>query len=387
MKLRIVLILLLCVAILGGFYYVETTRLVIKGELLGLSDNRIYLELYESQQTVRLDSVDLDDKGRFRFVVKSAVADPMLYTLVCGWERIPLMCGRGERVVVVGDGESPSGNYRVEGSQESELLRSFYQPFLEQSRQLRRVSAKYARAQSRGDDVKEYADDYSRLYRETKQQQMRFIVENKGRMASIYALMQLLPGDNYLFSRTSDLIYKRTVVEGVSQNYPNSNYLVMLRRDIDRQEKQDSLMSQISYVDFPELSLPDMYGEKVSLSSLKGRVVLLDFWSAELGSSNQNNAELKQLYKLYGQMGFEVYQVGIDTSRSVWLTSVQKQRLPWISVSDLRGGNSPALGLYNVTQLPSNVLINKDGVIVGRDLYGDDLKRALAGEMARSINY
>ena len=76
-------------------------------------------------------------------------------------------------------------------------------------------------------------------------------------------------------------------------------------------------------------------------------------------------------------MGFEVYQVAIDTSKAIWITAVQEQQLPWVSVSDLRGRGSAALGLYNVQKLPTNFLIDRNGTIVARDIYGEKLEREL----------
>lgn len=113
-------------------------------------------------------------------------------------------------------------------------------------------------------------------------------------------------------------------------------------------------MSNIAETNFPDVELPDMFGRKVRLSSLQGKVVLVDFWSAELGNSNAINAELKEVYAEYADRGFEIYQIGVDVSKDIWINAVQEQQLPWISVCDFRGRNSPALGLYNVQKLPAN---------------------------------
>ncbi|MBR5807147.1 MAG: TlpA family protein disulfide reductase, partial [Alistipes sp.] len=114
------------------------------------------------------------------------------------------------------------------------------------------------------------------------------------------------------------------------------------------------------------------------LSSLEGNVILVDFWSAEAGNSNALNAELKEIYENYHSKGFYVYQVSADTSKAAWITAVQEQRLPWISVCDFRGDFSPMLRAYNVRKLPSNFLIDREGKIISKDLYSDALERQLA---------
>ena len=154
----------------------------------------------------------------------------------------------------------------------------------------------------------------------------------------------------------------------------------LLASEIARMDARQNLMSNIAETNFPDVELPDMFGRKVRLSSLQGKVVLVDFWSAELGNSNAINAELKEVYAEYADRGFEIYQIGVDVSKDIWINAVQEQQLPWISVCDFRGRNSPALGLYNVQKLPANFLIDREGIVVARDLYGTGLQRALEAQ-------
>ena len=142
-------------------------------------------------------------------------------------------------------------------------------------------------------------------------------------------------------------------------------------------DAQLSLISQITETSIPELVIPDMYGNNVALSSLQGKVILLQFWSAELGNSNALNADLKQIYSQYHDKGFEIYQVAIDTSRATWINSVQEQGLPWISVCDLMGQHSSALSIYNVQTLPYNYLFDAEGNILGKQLTTEQLEEKL----------
>lgn len=124
--------------------------------------------------------------------------------------------------------------------------------------------------------------------------------------------------------------------------------------------------------------MPDMFGNKIRLSSLQGKVILVDFWSALAGNSNQLNAELKESYEKYSERGFEIYQIGVDNSKAIWVSAVQEQNLPWISVCDLRGTASTALTLYNVQNLPANFLIDREGNIVAKNVYGAELEKRVA---------
>ena len=206
---------------------------------------------------------------------------------------------------------------------------------------------------------------------------MRFIVEHKENIAAVYALYQRLPNDQNLFNGDSDVVYYRTVADGIEQKYPNSPYLTILRSQIARMDAQLNLLAEMKTVNFPEIAMQDMYGQVQRLSSLGGKIVLLHFWSVAVGNSNAMNADLKEVYAKYKEQGFEIFQVAVDTSKALWINAVQEQKLPWISVSDLLGEASPTLGAYNIAKLPANFLIDREGNIVGKDLAGDSLDAAI----------
>ena len=195
--------------------------------------------------------------------------------------------------------------------------------------------------------------------------------------AAVYALHQRLLNDTYLFNGDSDVIYYRTVADAVEETYPDSHYLPILRSQIARMDAQISLLSQVKTTSFPEISMPDMYGKEQSLSALEGKLILLHFWSAAVGNSNSFNADLKKVYEKYHDQGLEIFQVAIDTSKALWINTIQEQQLPWISVSDLKGELSPVVGAYNVRSLPSNYLIDRNGNIAGKDLMGEKLEQAI----------
>ena len=218
--------------------------------------------------------------------------------------------------------------------------------------------------------------DYTQEYYRIKRGQIQFIVENSSSMAALYALYQRLPNDDVLFNGASDVVYYRMVADSVEARYPASPYLNLVRRDIATMDLVgEAITSELNY---PDLNISDMYGNKVRLSSLHGKVILVDFWSAMAGNSNQLNAELKELYAKYAERGFEIYQVGIESSKAVWVSAVQEQKLPWISVSDLQGTASTAVKMYNVQNVPTNFLIDREGNIVGKDLYGAELAKHVA---------
>lgn len=364
-------IFFVAIAVLTTLASCQSSKVKISGRFVGSQAEMVYLEQATALEQVVVDSVKLNEDGRFNIRLENVGKTPSLYNIVFDNERIPLLLTGGDNIEVNAAGKI-ARNYTVEGSLESELLREFNQNFIEGAIKLNGMISKYSDELS-DEERKALTQEYSKLYLDIKKQQLRFIIENKNRIAAVYALHQRLMNENYLFNGDSDVIYYRTVADAVAETYPESHYLPILRSQIARMDAQISLMSNIKEMNMPEINLPDMFGNNRALSSLNGKVVLLQFWSAAAGNSNVVNADLKELYAKYKDNGFEIFQVSLDRSKAVWINSVQEQKLPWISVCDLRGEASPVIGEYNIQGLPTSYLIDRNGQIVGKDLTTEKL--------------
>ena len=355
----------------------------VDGRFLGCtSEHKVYLEkiLPGVQQIV--DSVELDKKCAFSFKIKIADGQPTLYNLRYDSEVITLMLSPGERVTV-NSMCNLSHNYTVSGSRDSERIRELATLLNDGMLCLDSLRREVYGAQQQ-DELQEryraYTDEYNRI----KRAQLSFIASEPSSLASLYALYQRLPGDEFLFDQQNDFIYYRQVADSTQARYPDSPYVVSLRREVDAVENSREVMERISQTlqqgnNFPDLNVEDIYGNKQQLSALRGDdVILVDFWISNATSSRLNNAELKGLYEQFSSEGFSIYQVSADTRKVEWVNAVQTQRLPWTTVCDFKGAASPALRAYNVASVPTNFLIDRNGNIVGRDLYGDNLAAKVA---------
>jgi len=102
--------------------------------------------------------------------------------------------------------------------------------------------------------------------------------------------------------------------------------------------------------------------------------VLLSFWSAESKECIANNLFLKQMYQLYHNEGLEIYQVNLDSDESLWKSSVKFDDLPWVSVREDDPSDPLTARMFNVTTLPANYLFDKNGDIIGKNLFGRSLR-------------
>jgi hypothetical protein len=128
----------------------------------------------------------------------------------------------------------------------------------------------------------------------------------------------------------------------------------------------------------PNIEAPNRQGINVSLNSLKGKTILVSFWASIDQNSRMENRNLKRIYAKYKSKGFEIYQVSLDQSKILWENAVVQDGADWISVCDLKSIDSPNVRLYNISSIPANYLINKDGDIIGKDLFGSRLEEKLA---------
>jgi peroxiredoxin len=145
------------------------------------------------------------------------------------------------------------------------------------------------------------------------------------------------------------------------------NFTVNALQTRRRQEQQAELLESIpveTESGLPDISLPDINGEKVALSSLKGKVVLLDFVVYSADFSPKHNIDLNSLYRRFGSQNFEIYQVSFDSDEHFWKTSAAN--LPWVTVRDPRSVNTPLLSTYNVRGIPTGFIIDRDGDVVAR---------------------
>lgn len=350
----------------------QQSKVNISGRFVGSDAEMVYLEHTTTLEHKLIDSVKIAEDGSFKLKIEEGTSTPALYNIIYNGDRVPLLLSAGESVTINAAG-NVLRNYTIEGSLESELLHSFNKSHVEGIIKLNDILSKYTSHDLTQEEQTDLAKQYTQLRNEIKRAQLRFIVEHKENIAAVYALYQRLPNDQNLFNGDSDVIYYRTVADGIEQKYPESPYLTILRSQIARMDAQLNLISQMKTVNFPEIAMQDMYGDTQRLSSLEGKVILLHFWSAKVGNSNTMNADLKEIYTKYKEQGFEIFQVAVDTSKALWINAVQEQKLPWISVSDLLGEASPTLGAYNITNLPANFLIDRKGNIVGKNLMGDKL--------------
>ena len=166
------------------------------------------------------------------------------------------------------------------------------------------------------------------------------------------------------------------LILSLAQKFPSHQGINTLKEFVLKSDETDQqLLGQTA----PEFSLPDPNGKLISLSSFRGKYVLVDFWASWCSPCRMENPVVVAAYQQYKNRNFTVLGVSLDQpgGKDAWLKAVMQDGLVWTQVSDLKFWNSPVVSFYRINGIPYNVLVDPQGKIIAESLRGDDLGATL----------
>lgn len=343
----------------------------ISGKIEGAADSPIEVRQLDVNVYTVLDTIKTGADGSFKYKVPVKKGQPEFIYLFKGDKRIAaLLLEAGEKAVVEAD---TLGNYSITGSEGSAKLAEVDKAYADFIKSMLAAS---------GDGPK-MAKAYLDHYRAS----VKYVMSNPYSMTTIPVLYENIGEGTSVFNQPTDALFFRAAADSLKTVYPESRYVKALDKEASRRMKIleiDGMIRTAEERGYPDITLPDINGEKRALSSVDAKVVMLHFWNAEDAAQKMLNIDtLLPVWKDYHSRGFEIYAVCVSPDKAAWGSIVNSQKLPWINLNDGLGAASPAVVTYGVTSLPNSLLII-DGQLSTEPVKGAaGLRKVLDRELGR----
>jgi len=344
----------------------------------GAGGRTAMLERFEGSRSIVVDSTKLDAQGRGKLKTRSLPLDFYRITL-SATEWLPLAMDSTENPVIVASLDALDAPRSVTGSPHTEALYEFQarvQAYEDKRQELRgRITADPDASRGAVDALNTLNTTF---YEDTK----RFVEEHSASPAAITALGKL--------NMQRDMALFKQVREDLRRTMPRSTFFAQFRENVDRMEQQELAMRMQEEEEkrlanllpiggeAPDFSQQTPEGGTLSLSQLRGKYVLIDFWASWCKPCRFENPAMKRVYDKYKGKGFEILGVSLDRSHDAWVGAIQADGINWKHVSDLGFWNNAAAQQYGVSSIPFTVLLDKEGRIIAKGLRSQQLDTKLA---------
>ena len=353
----------------------------VSGNITDAKDSLLYFENMSLNGAVVVDSTKLDADGNFSFAVDAPSA-PEFYRLRIAGQIINVAADSTEHVTIKAAYPTMASQYEVSGSDECSKIKELAIGQMALQASINNI----VRNTNLNDDV--MRDSIRVILAQYKEGvKNNYIFKEPMKAYAYFALFQTiaLGYENVLVfnprSNEDDVKVFAAVATSWDTYYPKAERGLNLHniaieglkniRIMKAEQQQTVDPSKVEYTGVIDIALPDNKGNIRKLSSLKGKVVMLDFHLFATKESTARIMQLSELYNKYHAQGFEIYQVSIDPDEHFWKTSVAA--LPWICVHSDDGLNAAELGMYNVRDIPTYFLIDKNNVLQKRDVQIKDI--------------
>ena len=284
-----------------------------------------------------------------------------------GYTSLDLILDKSDVDIFVDDSNSLF-EFTVNGSDDTEILKSIENKITNYRSEIRELNINFVEASQNRD-----FELVNSIQSEFDFKKNQFELSLKDYLSSAKSSLAVLVTADYL-DIEENLTFWETIYNNYTEEFKDNSYFKNFENKLIK-IKSISIGSVA-----PDIILNDTSGVPISLASLRGKYVLLDFWAAWCRPCREENPNIVENYNNYKSYGFDVYQVSLDRTKEDWVRGIKQDKLPWINVSDLKYYQSEAAELYNVDRIPSAFLLDPDGKIIAKhtDLRGPNLSRKLA---------
>jgi peroxiredoxin len=362
----------------------ESSDFSVKGVVAGATDQTLYLDYSGLEGVTTLDSVKLKQDGKFTFK-HNRPEYPDFYRLRLKNQEIHFSVDSTEAITFTADANTFATSYTVEGSENAKAIKEIRLAQLDANQEIHKlresIGMKFIPDTTYQNSVMKAVKSYKEIAK-------KYIYGAPMSSAAYFALFQQIDGLWFfdLYDRNDSKAFA-AVATSYLMYYPESRRtkqlesLALQSLKVTRGERNPSYdIHKVKEVDFIDIELPDINGNKIKLSDVaKDKTVLVNFTAYQANWSPQFNMILNGLYEKYRDSGFQIYQISLDNEENFWKNAVY--HIPWVCVRDPQSIYSSVAAIYNVRQLPALFLLNKKGVMFKRidsmDSFENDIKSIL----------
>lgn len=354
---------------------------IVHGKLTNAKKDSVYLQELTTTKSIGVDSTVLSEDGEFYFKVKPNEIGFYVVKLSRN-NFLTLLIDKGENVELTADAKQLLRTYSISGSAGSALIKELNVKLQTNYDKVDSLAAIYDKSKGKPDILKIKASldsTYKLIFLDEKSYLKSFIDKNTSSLACLIAIYQQF-GREMMFNYNikEDFAYFEKLDNALIKAYPENQHALDLHKRVEEIKRidaeKDLAESKLAVgAKAPDFTLETPEGKSVSLSSFKGKNVLIDFWASWCAPCRAENPKMVKLYNKYKDKNFTILGVSLDQDKDLWTKAIKLDKLSWTEVSDLKYWSSPVAKLYNVEAIPFTVLVDEDGNIAAKGLKGDSL--------------